>query len=128
MKFTLAGTEITVMHVEHTIECYAFRLERKGKSLVYLTDTVYLPRSSGFIRDADLLICEATNTKGARHSTGTGHMSDREAGITAREGGVKRLCLFHLPGDGDRDYMQRQASLEFGREADMPDKERVFFL
>jgi ribonuclease BN (tRNA processing enzyme) len=55
-------------------------------------------------------------------------MSDREAGITAREGGAKRLCLYHLPGDGDLDYMRRQAAMEFGGEVHTPDLRRVFYL
>jgi len=128
MKFTMAGIDISVMKVNHTIECYAFRLEREGKSLVYLTDTTYLPGARDFIREADLLICEATITKGSQHSTGAGHMSDREAGITAREGGAKRLCLYHLPSDGDTDYMRKQAAAEFGGEVHTPDLEKIFYI
>ncbi|MDR1863204.1 MAG: MBL fold metallo-hydrolase, partial [Treponema sp.] len=126
MEFTMAGMNITVMKVDHPVECYAFRLERQGKVLVYFTDTAYLPGSADFIRAADLLICEATMSSGSRHSTGLGHMSDREAGVTAREGGAKRLCLFHLPSDGDPAYMRRQAALEFGGEVQTPDRRQVF--
>jgi ribonuclease BN (tRNA processing enzyme) len=126
--FTMAGMDIRVMKLNHPVECYAFRLERQGKILVYFTDTVYLPRSADFIGGADLLICEATVSKGTRHSTGVGHMTDREAGITAREGRAKRLCLYHLPSDGNLEYMRRQAALEFGGEVYTPDLQRVFYL
>jgi len=128
MKFTMAGIDITVMKVSHTIECYAFRLEREGKAFVYITDTVYLPGAKDFIRGADLLICEATITNGSLHSTGVGHMSDREAGITAREGGAKRLCLCHLPSDGDPGSMRGQAAAEFGGEVLTPDIQKIHYL
>jgi ribonuclease BN (tRNA processing enzyme) len=126
--FTMAGMNITVMRLDHPVECYAFRLERQEKVLVYFTDTACLPRSADFIRNADLLICEATVSQGTQHSTGVGHMTDREAGITAREGEAKRLCLYHLPGDGNLEYMRRQAALEFGGEVQTPDLQRVFYL
>jgi len=128
MKFTIADINISVMKVNHTIECYAFRLERAGKTLVYITDTTYLPEAKNFVRGADLLICEATITKNSRHSSGAGHMSDREAGITAREGGAKRLCLCHLPSDGDLDYMRKQAAAEFGGEVQTPDIQRIYYI
>jgi len=128
MKFTMAGIDISVMKVNHTIECYAFRLEREGKALVYLTDTAYFPGARDFVLKADLLICEATITKDSSHSTGAGHMSDREAGITAREGEVKRLCLYHLPSDGDPDYMRKQAALEFAGEVHTPDMQRIYYI
>ena len=128
MKFSMAGINITAMKVKHPIECYSFRLEREGKTFVYLTDTIYLPEAADFIRGADLLICEATNSKDVRHSIGTGHMSDREAGITAREGKAKRLCLYHLPSDGDWEYMRNQAREEFGGDVFSPDLERIIYL
>jgi ribonuclease BN (tRNA processing enzyme) len=128
MTFTMAGMNISVMKLYHPVECYAFRLERQGKVLVYFTDTAYLPQSADFVREADLLICEATISKGTQHSAGIGHMTDREAGITAREGRAKRLCLYHLPSDGDPDYMRRQAALEFSGEVQTPDLRRVFYL
>jgi ribonuclease BN (tRNA processing enzyme) len=126
--FTMAGMHITVMRLDHPIECYAFRLERQKKVLVYFTDTAYLPRSADFIRGADLLICEATVAEGTQHSTGLGHMTDREAGITAREGGAKRLCLYHLPSDGNLKSIRARAALEFGGEVQTPDLQRVFYL
>ncbi|MDL2234876.1 MBL fold metallo-hydrolase [Christensenellaceae bacterium OttesenSCG-928-L17] len=128
MQFELAGLSITAMRVHHTVECYAFRLERGGKSFVYLTDTSYFPESSAFIQGADLLLCEATISLGTRHTIGDGHMTDLEAGITAREGNAKALCLYHLPSDGDLELMRRRAAEEFGKEVMTPDIQRVFSL
>ena len=128
MTFELAGVKITVQKVQHTIECYAFRLEKDGKSFVYYTDTVYLPEGAGLIHGADLLLCEATISVGTRHSTGLGHMTDLEAGRTAREGGADTLCLFHLPGDGNIPVMRERAAAEFGKPVLTPDLQRTFYL
>ena len=85
MRFTVAGINIQTKKVDHTIECYAFRLEREKRSVVYFSDTTCIPDAHEFIRGADLLLCEATITNGSRHSTGLGHMSDFEAGVLAKK-------------------------------------------
>ena len=46
---------------------------------------------------------------GTRHTLGDGHMSDIEAGQTAANGHAKRLCLYHLPSDGDIPFMRIRA-------------------
>ena len=94
MKIHMAGADITVKKVNHTIECYAFRIEKNGKTIVYYTDTTYDPSHTDFIKGADLLICEATISMGTRHTIGAGHMTDIEAGQTAANGNVKELCLY----------------------------------
>lgn len=128
MTFEAAGMTITAKRVNHTVECYAFRLERGGKSFVYYTDTTYLPEGAGFIRGADLLLCEATISEGTQHSTGIGHMTDLEAGRTAREGEARCLCLYHLPSDGDIPQMRERAASQYGRPVLTPDLCRVFEL
>ena len=116
------------MRLSHPVECYAYRLTRGGKSLCYFTDSVLLPGSPEFVGGADLLICEATSTPGSVHSTGIGHMTDVEAGTLAKEGEAKRLCLYHLPSDGDLGVIRRRASEAYGGDAVTPDLQRVFRL
>ena len=70
---------------------------------------------------ADLLICEATISMGTRHTIGAGHMSDIEAGQSAANGRVKKLCLFHLPSDGDIPFMRIRASSAYDGEICTPD-------
>ena len=128
MTFELIGIKITVKKVKHTIECYSFRLEKDGKTVVYFTDTEYIPDGADFIRGADLFIGDAITSVGTVHSTGIGHMSDLEAGRIAREGEVKTLCLFHLPSDGDVPLMRERAASEFNGTVMTPDQQRVFLL
>lgn len=124
----VAGTKVTVQKVNHTIECYSFRVEKDGKTVIYYTDTTYRPDGAAFLKGADLLICGAPVTEGSRHTTGVGHMSDLEAGQSALDGGVGQLCLFHLPSDSDPAVMRQRAASVFGGPVLTPDQQNVFLL
>ena len=128
MEFDMAGMHITVRKVDHTIECYSFKFEKDGKSFVYFTDTTFQPDAADFIDGADLLLCEATNTVGSRHSVGAGHMSDLEAGRQALEGHAKKLCLFHLPSDVSLEKMRDNAESVYGKKVYMPYDQEAFYL
>ena len=128
MKIHMAGADITVKKVNHTIECYAFRIEKNGKTIVYYTDTTYDPSHTDFIKGADLLICEATISMGTRHTIGAGHMTDIEAGQTAANGNVKELCLYHLPSDGDIPFMRIRAGSAYNGEIYTPDIRSEFII
>lgn len=128
MEFCVGDIRVQTMLVKHTVECYAYRLEYAGKVLVYYTDTEYMPEGKDFIRGADLLICEATMSEGVLHSPGTGHMDDIQAGTTAREGGAKQLCLYHLPSDGDIPFMRERAAASYGSTVYTPDLKDTFIL
>ncbi|MBF7095802.1 MBL fold metallo-hydrolase [Alkalibacter mobilis] len=121
MKISLAGTIITVKKLNHTIECYGFRIEKCGKVLVYHTDSSFEESHKDYMREADLLLCEATVSKNTKHSTGIGHMSDLEAGKIAELSGAKKLCLIHLPSDGNLELMRARAATEFTGSVSTPD-------
>jgi ribonuclease Z len=71
-----------------------------GQKVAYITDTVYtpenIPRIVNLIREADLLFCEtpfiAEEEDRARDRC---HLTTRQAGLLAREAGVKQLKTFH---------------------------------
>jgi len=128
ISFSLGGFDVTVKRGEHSIESYSYRLERDGKAIAYMTDTTYLNEAPDFVRGADLLICEATNSPGGRHSPGAGHMSDVEAGRLAKLGEVKQLCLYHLPSDGDIPLMRERAASAYGKPVFTPDLQRTIIL
>ncbi|QSX08693.1 MBL fold metallo-hydrolase [Alkalibacter rhizosphaerae] len=128
MELEIAGAKVTVKKVNHTIECYAFRIERNGRSVVFYTDSSYDESHIDFIKGADLLICEATVSLGTRHSTGRGHMSDIEAGMTAAAAGVGKLCLYHLPSDGDIPFMRIRAGSKYDGPIVTPDMVSEFIL
>ena len=87
---------------------------------------IYQKDKADFLKGADLLICGAPVTEGSQHTTGAGHMSDLEAGQSAVDGGVKQLCLFHLPSDGDPAVMRQRAASVFGGPICSGDQQQVF--
>ena len=121
ISFQIAGANITAKALHHPVECYAFRIEKGGKSFVYYTDTSYDAHHVDFLRDTDLLICEATMTEGSLHTTGLGHISDIEAGHMAADSHAKTLCLFHLPSDADLAVMRARAATVYHGEIYTPD-------
>lgn len=128
MSFGLAGFSVKTLALSHPVECYAYRLEREGKSLGYFSDSTWREEAPAFLAGVDLLICEATITEGSTHSTGIGHISDLDAGRLARAAGAKELCLYHLPGDGDPAVMAERAASRYGGPVWTPETKQVFRL
>lgn len=126
IEIEVAGAKVIVSKANHTIECYSFRVEKDGKAVVYYTDTTYQPEKAEFLKGADLLICGSPVTEGSRHTTGAGHMSDLQAGQSAVDGGVKQLCLFHLPSDIDPALLRQRAATVFDGPIITGDQQQVF--
>ncbi|HQN56942.1 MAG TPA: ribonuclease Z [Saprospiraceae bacterium] len=74
-----------VLYVKHTAKSYA-----------YCSDTVYLPSIIPIIKDVDLLYHEATYLDDFEEKAKErGHSTARQAGMLARQAGVKKLLLGH---------------------------------
>lgn len=90
--------------------CLAYRLEQKGRSLVYAPDAGYPPEGPSeaaieLYRGADLLIHDATYTPEDRAlRLSRGYSSFADAACAALRARVRRLALFHY----DQDYTDEQ--------------------
>jgi ribonuclease Z len=82
-----------------------------GQKVAYVTDAVYHRENAAAIvelaRGADLLFIEAAfDAEEEERAAGKYHLTARQAGLLAREAGVKRLVPFHFSpkhaGDGER--------------------------
>jgi len=76
-------------------------VERPGQVVGYLTDLAgtdeNLKHAEEFVRDADLLVCEAAFLDADRAlAQERKHLTARQAGELARRAGAKRLAVFHL--------------------------------
>jgi ribonuclease Z len=70
---------------------------RRGKSVVYCTDTAYCERSIELARDADLLIHEATYADEDREmARDRKHSTIREAATVAKLAGVRKFVATHF--------------------------------
>lgn len=93
-----------VLYVKHTAKSYA-----------YCSDTVYLPPIIPVIKDVDLLYHEATYLDDfAEKAKERGHSTARQAGMMARQAGVKKLLLGHPSSKyANVDALVQEAQNEF---------------
>lgn len=80
----------------HYIEGYSVRLEGRGWSAAYSSDTAPDPALVEAARGVDLFICEATLPASYEEGAAHGHLTSKQAAAAAAEAGVRRLLLTHI--------------------------------
>jgi len=102
---------ISSIHTRHTPQSLAYRIEEPGgKSVVFSGDTDFCEELIEISHGADLLVMECAAPEGQKVP---GHMTPGEAGIVAREAGVKRLVLTHFYPNCDENDMLGPCRKEF---------------
>lgn len=91
----------------HTAPSVAYRLD---DALCYCTDTGHDPGNAEFAAGCALLLHEAWSTEDA---SVLGHSSAAQAGDIARQAGVQKLLLIHLPPDRGAGTLLAQAAAVF---------------
>jgi ribonuclease BN (tRNA processing enzyme) len=89
---------VTVDHVAHPVETFAFRFEHDGRALVYSGDTGPSPALTQLARSADVLLCEA-GFPDLPDLPPDLHLCGGQAGQHAAAAGAGRLVLTHLAPD-----------------------------
>ena len=110
---------ITPYATVHPIESYALRVEESGVNggvIAYSGDSGWTDNLIDCARGADIFICEATWGATSEGKTPDMHLSGAEAGRIAREAGVDRLVLVHIPPWGDPLGALKAARSEFSGE------------
>lgn len=92
----LGGLTMAFLEVFHLLETYALRCTHEGKVFTYSADTGVCQGIYDAAKDADLFLCEASYGSYEPYRM-KHHLSGAEAGEIARESGVKKLLLTHLP-------------------------------
>jgi ribonuclease BN (tRNA processing enzyme) len=103
---------ISFCKTDHPAPCYAIRITDGSDIVVYTADTAFKKELTAFAKNADVLLAESNLYKGMDGSS-AGHMTAEQAGIMAREAGVKTLVLTHLPHFGELEQLVQEASAEF---------------
>ncbi len=113
MKVTTFPTDHTEMSIGVVIED---GMEGSGGKLVYTCDTRPLRDIPSFMEGAQVLIHEASGlSKEEEALLRKGHSSGADAGKMARELGVDKLYLCHLPrGEEAKSQILREAKMVFG--------------
>jgi phosphoribosyl 1,2-cyclic phosphodiesterase len=120
--------EITVENalLNHPGEAVGYRVNWRGYSAAYITDTEHFPDTLDknvlqLALNADVMIYDATYTDEEYHSkasskVGWGHSTWQEAVKVAKAANVKKLVIFHhdpLHNDDFLDHVGEQASQQF---------------
>jgi ribonuclease BN (tRNA processing enzyme) len=118
---------VTVAHVAHPVETFAFRFEHGGQVLTYSGDTGESPVLVELARSADILLCEAGFPELPDLPAGL-HLSGRQAGQHAAAAGVRHLVLTHLAPDYDPTLSLAGAQDTFGGPVSLAAPGRVLHL
>jgi len=86
---------VTVVHVAHPVETFAYRFEYGGRALVYSGDTGPCPALTELARSADVLLCEAGFPELPDLPPDL-HLCGSQAGQHAAAAGAGQLILTHL--------------------------------
>ena len=102
----------TFSRTDHPVETMAVRADADGSSLAYTADTGPGWGLERLGPGLDLALCEATLLN--EQEGQAPHLSNRQAGETARRAGVGRLVLTHLWPENDPDEHRREGEAAFG--------------
>jgi ribonuclease BN (tRNA processing enzyme) len=125
--------DVTVDHVNHPVETFAFRIEQGGRALAYSADTGESPALVRLARGADLLLCEASladlpAAAGAEPGPPDLHLTGRQAGQHAARAAVGELVLTHLVAWNDQASTLAAAAGTFSGPVSLASSGRIFDL
>jgi ribonuclease BN (tRNA processing enzyme) len=102
--------KIVAMPMQHAPESLGYRIESKGKSIVYSGDTDRCQNLVQLGQDADILILECSFPNEIKVA---GHLVPQEAGAIAQECHCKQLILLHLYPVCQEDEIMKQVKRNF---------------
>jgi ribonuclease BN (tRNA processing enzyme) len=86
------------MPTQHYIPTWGFRITAGSTTLAYSADSGPCGELLALAESADVFLCEATLRSAEDDlAESRGHLTAEEAGAAARDAGVRRLVLTHLP-------------------------------
>jgi phosphoribosyl 1,2-cyclic phosphodiesterase len=109
------GVTIRTAPLNHPNGATAYRVDHKGKSVVYVTDTEHKPGEPdqnilGLIEGADVVIYDSTYTESEFPAkVGWGHSTWEEGMRLCRAANVGRLAIFHHDPDHNDEFMDKLA-------------------
>lgn len=120
-EISIGPFRISFLKTKHPVACYAMRIKSGNKSILYTADGSYTQELVDFSRNADLLLCECNFYEGENYPT-AGHMNSTDAGILARNAGVKRLILTHIPHYGNHIELVQSAKKKYEGDVELAER------
>lgn len=124
-EIMLGDITATFSATSHSVPTLGVRLESGGRSLGYSSDTGPEWALSSLGEGLDLALVEATYLK---DHEGAPHLSARQAALTAKEAGVKRLLLTHIAPVIDREESRAEAEAAYGGAVDLAVENETYAL
>jgi ribonuclease BN (tRNA processing enzyme) len=113
-SFDVGPFAVSSQLVPHYIESWSLRFAAGESSFGYSSDLGPDEAASDFLRDVDLLLCEATLPEDNTEDPNLrGHLTGAEAGAIARAAGAHSLLLTHIPVELGKDTVVAAAREEF---------------
>lgn len=98
----------------HSVPTIATRFEADGRSITYSADTGPGGGFPGLAKGSNVMLCEASIEGERDEHHFVHHLTATEAGQTARDSGVEKLILTHLPPSLDSEQVLAEARAAFG--------------
>lgn len=113
--FDVGPFSVSALDVPHYIESAALRFDVGATSFGYSSDLGPFDGLAPFMREVDLLLCEAAFSEdGDLDKPDRGHITATEAGEIARSAGAHSLLLTHVPEELGVDRSRAAAARAFG--------------
>jgi ribonuclease BN (tRNA processing enzyme) len=110
--FAIGATRIIPRPVTHVpdLSCVGYRIEHRGKAIVYSGDSQYCAALVRLCADADLAVLDCSFPA---NRPGPAHLHAGQCGQVARESGVGQLVLSHFYPIADEYDVKAQAGEEY---------------
>lgn len=96
---------VSFLKMKHSVESYAIKLEAEGKTFVYSGDTGMTDYFAEFIRNCDLLLCEAAIAD-SNEQKKDAHLSAAQVCALSKSAKCKQVVLTHFsPGYTKEQYL-----------------------
>jgi ribonuclease BN (tRNA processing enzyme) len=87
--------KVESIRLHHAYINHGYRIEIEGKTIAYTGDCGFTDQAEKLAKNVDLLICECSNKK-IEEPDIWGHLVPAQAGLLAKDSGVKQLILTHF--------------------------------
>ncbi len=116
-KYNIGKFKIEFCEVKHSkqVKTYAIKLTFGKKKIVYSADLSFADKDklATFANSADVLICEASLLKEHGFAEICDHLTSYQAGLIAKQAGVKKLLLTHFWAEEDTKKYLKEAKQNF---------------
>lgn len=126
-KVEIGNQKWQFAQTDHPVETLAARINFNGSSMGYSADTGPNWDSSPISSEVDLFLCEATFSNELEED-GAVHLSARQAGELAKQGGAKRLVITHKMPEHNSEELAEQASEAFGATVEQAEVNAVYVI